>query len=123
MNYFIILFGLFIVVIAFVMLIKPALFNDSMRRFTGTASMYILAIAIRLGIGIVLLIYANQSSFPLTLQIIGGISILAGVILAVISRVRFEELITWMLDRFAQYTRVAALIALLFGVFLIYAVL
>jgi hypothetical protein len=57
------------------------------------------------------------------LQTIGGVSIAAGAILVMLPRVRFERLITWLLDRFGNYLRMGSLVPLLFGGFLIYAVL
>ena len=111
------------IAIAAVMLMWPTLFTDTMRRFSGATFLHVFAVVVRLGLGIVLILYANQSRFPLALQIIGGITIAAGVILAVISRARFKRLMTWALDRFANYARAAAVVTLLFGGFLIYAVL
>ena len=75
-----------------------------------------------IAIGIALVLYAGQSQFPLTLQILGWIAIAAGVILALVPQAKFEQLIKWAFDRFRKYTRAAALIAVLFGAFLIYAV-
>ncbi len=122
-NYVIVLFGLAMVVMAAVMLIRPALVIDLMRQFAGAVWLHVTAVGVRLVLGIVLITYADQSRFPLTLQFLGSLAIVAAVTLAVIPRSRFPKLIDWVVERFAAYARVAALGAGLFGGFLIYAVL
>jgi len=81
-----------------------------------------MAAGIRIAIGIVLILYAAQSRFPLALEIIGWIAIAAGVALALMPPAKFRQLINWAFERFGKYTRAAAFFAVLFGAFLIYAV-
>ena len=122
-NYVIVLFGLAIVATAAVMLIRPVLVIDLMRQFAGAVWLHVTAVGVRLVLGIVLITYADQSRFPLTLQFLGGLAIVAAIILALIPRSRFADLIEWVFARFAAYARVAGLVAMLFGGFLIYAVI
>jgi hypothetical protein len=119
----ILFFGLLIVVMAGLLMFRPKLLTDFMVRNAAATWMHVMAVAVRLIMGVALLLYASQSRFPLPLQIIGWIAIAAGVILALIPPARFKQLVTWAFERFGHYTRAAALAALVFGAFIIYAVL
>ena len=123
MKTLIILFGLFIIGMAGLMAVRPKLFIDKLMQFADSVWMHVLAAAVRIVMGLALVLYADQSRFPLTLHIIGWIAIIAGVIIALVPHTKFTRLIRWVFDRFAPYTRIAAVFAVLFGGFLIYAVL
>ena len=123
MNIFVILFGLFIVVIAGFMALNPKRFTDIMLQFSDSVWMHTGAVAVRIILGIVLILVADQSRFPMALHIIGWIAIIAGVMIALIPHARFTRLIHWVLKKFARYMRIAAIFAVLFGGFLIYAVI
>ena len=123
MKTLIILFGLFIIGIAGLMAVRPKLFADKLMQSVGSVWIHVLAAAVRIVMGIALVLYAEQSRFPLALHIIGWIAIVAGVIIALVPHTKFTRLIRWVFDRFAPYTRIAAVFAVLFGGFLIYAVL
>ena len=123
MKLFIILFGVFMVTVAGIMAANPKLITDNMLRFAESVWLHVLAAAIRIVLGTALILYAEHSSFPLTLHIIGWIAIVAGVIIALVPHAKFTRLIHWAFNRFARYTRIAAMFGALFGGFLIYAVL
>ena len=122
MQYLIILFGVLIIVIALVMLVRPSPFVDYLRQYSVTISMQVLAVAVRIILGLALILYADRSKFPLTLEIIGWLSLAAAVTIAVLPHTRFKRLISWVLDRFQGYVWVGALAAMGFGIFLVYAV-
>ena len=123
MKTLIILFGLLIISIAGLMAVRPKLFADKLMQSVGSVWIHVLAAAVRIVMGLALVLYAEQSRFPLTLHIIGWIAIVAGVIIALVPHTKFTRLIRWVFERFAPYTRIAAVFAVLFGGFLIYAVL
>ncbi len=121
MNYVIILFGLLITVLSLYIIIRPKAAIDYGRAWAGSSGLYILAIAARVGIGLVLLFYAQQSRFPQVLEILGYVLIAAGVILALMGRSRFERLVKWFLDRFAGMSWISGSLGVIFGLFLVYA--
>ena len=123
MRIFILLFGLFIVVADGALVLKPDSVMNLILRYSGSLLMHVLAAGVRIVLGIVLLLYADQSRFPLTLEVLGWISLAAGLVLAVLPPARFQALIRWAFDRFGPFTRAAAMLAVLFGAFLIYAVI
>ena len=122
MHFFVTALGLTMIIIAAMMLVRPAQFSDRMKRYAGTTSLYVFELAVRFILGAVLIVIAGDSRFPILLQIIGGISIAAGAILVILPRARFEQLITWLLSRFGNYVRIGSVVPFLFGGFLIYAV-
>ena len=123
MNVFVILFGLFIIVMAGFMALNPKRFTDIMLQFSDSVWMHVGAVAVRIVLGIVLILVADQSRFPMALHIIGWIAIVAGVMIALVPHAKFTQLIHWVFSKLARYTRIAAIFALLFGGFLIYAVI
>ena len=85
--------------------------------------MQVFAVAVRIILGLALILYADQSKFPVILEVIGWLSLAAAVTIAVIPHAQFHRLISWVLDRFQGYVWIGALAAIGFGVFLVYAVL
>jgi len=85
-------------------------------------NLHIFAVVIRLVLGIALLTYAHNSKFPLTIEVIGWLSICAAIILSLIGRDKFIKLIQWAMTVIPRYGRVSGVFAVLFGGFLGYAV-
>ena len=122
MNYVIILFGLLIAVLSLYILIRP---KESLAYFSanaGNMGLYIAAIAVRVGMGLVLILYADQSRYPEAFEIIGAFILVAGVILALIGQGRFERLVKWAMGLFGKMASVAGLLGLVLGLFFIYSV-
>lgn len=122
MSYVILLFGFLVLLLGIVILVKPDSVLSLFRKNSESNGLYDLAVIARLILGITLLIYADQSKYPLALQILGWLSVTAAIILLAIGRSRFKKLITWVLDLALTFMRIAGLFAILLGGFLIYAV-
>ena len=122
MQISIILFGLLISAMAAALLAIPARLTAFMLRHSGDPWFHILAAAIRIVLGIVLILHAAETRFPTALTVLGWIALLAGVAIALIPPSRFRQLVAWLFDRLGRYVRIAAAAALAFGVFLVYAV-
>ena len=60
--------------------------------------LHILAVVIRLVLGGLLIYFAGASKYPLIIEIIGWISIVAAVFFAVIGRNNFKRLMSWALS-------------------------
>ncbi len=82
-----------------------------------------LAVAFRLLMGVVLLLAAPESRFPLTLKILGAITVAAAVALPFVGYARISRMITWWNERRPGVIRGWAVVAIAFGGFLIYAAL
>jgi uncharacterized membrane protein YidH (DUF202 family) len=123
MKILIILFCVLITAMAAWLLVRPEGLTRFLLRNAGRTWMHVLAAGVRIVLGALLVLYADQSRFPVVLAVIGWFAIAVGVVLALIPPSRFQRLIEWALERFSAYTRVAAAAAVAFGLFLIYAVL
>jgi len=123
MHFLVAAFGLFMITTAAYMVVRPAQFIDGMKRLSGTMFLYVLEVAVRCLLGGALILVSGHSRFPVLLQALGSVSIAAGVIVVLISRTQFEQLIKWMVGRFGNYVRIGALVLFLSGGFLLYAVL
>ena len=123
MNYIVALFGFFIIVLASFLLIQPTASIEYIRKKVTSNLWYSFAIAIRLVMGTLMCIIADQTRYPITIAILGITTFLAGVFLILISRPRVEKMILWIIDRFSMYVRIVAGGAIIIGAFLIYAVL
>lgn len=123
MNYVIILFGLLIVVLSLFILLRPQAALEYAAAKAGSIGMYISAVTARVGIGLVVLIYADQSRFPHTMEILAYLFIAAGLGLALAGPGRFERMVHWFIDRFAGMRRVSGSLGVILGLFLVYAVI
>ncbi len=123
MIYVIELFALVIVLLGLALLVRPHAAINLVSENLDSWSLYLFAIAIRLVLGAALLSVAARSKFPLTLEIIGWLSILAAVALIAMGRGRMQRLVKWGLGFAASYARLGGLLSIVLGGFLIYAVM
>ena len=80
-----------------------------------------LAVGIRLVLGVILILAAPSCRFPEAVRIIGVVSIVAAVLIPFIGFERISSLIRWGESRSLTALRVWCLVAIAFGVFLVYA--
>ena len=90
-----------------------------MNRFAGQAR-FLFAVIARIIIGAILLLEAPNLKFTLAMQIIGGISILAAVVLLLIGQDRMDRMIDWFMRFSNEIFRFVSVIAIVFGAFLVY---
>ncbi|MCA9229137.1 MAG: hypothetical protein KDA57_00685 [Planctomycetales bacterium] len=122
MSYVVLGFGVLILMLGVVIVVKPEYLFDMFRKYADSFRFQVLAVLTRLALGGALLMAADESKFPIALQVIGGISILAAIVFALMSRVRFKRLLRWALGFAPSFTRIAGVVATLLGGFLVYAV-
>ena len=121
MTLFIIVFGALTCLAGIVILLNPELVFGYIRKSYNKTGMYIVAIVIRLVLGILLIHQSGISRYPLAIEIIGWLSIVAAVSFTVIGHGRFIRLIAWTLGFVKPMGRPGGIIASVFGVFLVYA--
>lgn len=117
----IIIFGALICVAGIVILFDPEIVFGFLRKNADRISLQVLAVVVRLVLGAALVYQSDVSRYPVAIEIIGWLSIVAAVFFAVIGRVRFRRLMAWALSRAKYLGRVGGLLALAFGTFLIHA--
>ena len=123
MGYIILVFGVLILLAGVVILAKPESIFGILRSHSESLSVHILAVATRIVLGVALIVYAGDSKHPHILEILGWLTIAAAIGLGVIGRSNFKRLMKWALALALPYGRIGGVVAVLFGGFLVYAVL
>jgi len=122
MNYIIILFGIATIVAGIIIVINPETVFALIRRKLESLGLHILAVVVRIIIGVALILCATESKYPTTILIIGWISIVAASVLGIMGRTNFMRLMSWALSVAPSFGRIGGFLAILFGGFLIHAV-
>jgi len=121
MTILIIIFGVLILMAGIVILINPETIFGFLRDNSGKLGLQILAIVLRVILGLLLIYQSSESKYPIVIEIIGWLSLLAAIFLAVIGRRNFNRLMSWALSFVKPFGRVGGVLAAAFGAFLIYA--
>ena len=111
--------GLFGVLIGLVGLLAPDRFRALFQRLTRKMR-FLAAIIVRLIVGALFWIVADELRFPQVMRIIAAISIFAAVGILFMGRERFDRFIDWWLSGPDRLLRLFAVFAAAFGGFLIY---
>ena len=114
-------FGVLIALLGATGLIRPAAlvgWVDSLwRNLRGLWAV----VALRLGIGIVLVLAAAECRYPTAIRVLGVISIVSAGLVPVIGLERVRALVSWWTARPPLLIRAWAVVAFAFGAFLIHA--
>ncbi|MGI9294331.1 MAG: hypothetical protein ACR2PS_10145 [Pseudomonadales bacterium] len=121
MTELLVLFGVLIVVLGLVIIIRPETIFGYLQGHYDNLSIQILAVVVRLIIGVLLISQSGFSKFPLTIEILGWLSVVAALSFALMGRQNFLKLMSWAMGLFTPYGRVGGIFATLFGGFLVYA--
>jgi len=117
----IIIFGALTLLAGIVIVINPEAIFGFLRNNLDKLVLHILAVVIRLVIGALLIYQSNISKFPFVIEVIGWLSIVTAIFLAVMGRRNFNRLMSWALSLVKPIGRVGGVLAAAFGAFLIYA--
>lgn len=104
-----------------VLLVDPRRVLDPMERNAERIELHYSAVLVRIALGLLLLMTADVSRYPTAIEVLGGLSIAAALVLALIGRRRFVRLMRWALGIAVPLGRPAGLAALAFGGFLLFA--
>ncbi|MGB5178132.1 MAG: hypothetical protein WBP44_05310 [Gammaproteobacteria bacterium] len=121
MSVAIVIFGLLTLLAGVVIIINPEIVFGYLGRHLEKPELHILAILVRLVLGALLVYLAGVSRFPLVIEVIGWLSIIAAITFTVIGRNNFISLMSWAMSFQKTYGRVGGFIAVCFGGFLVYA--
>jgi hypothetical protein len=119
MKIIIALFGVLICLGVLVILIAPEKFKSIMNSWTGQPR-FLFAVIVRVLLGAVLLAEAENLKFPFAMQILGGISIAAAIVILLMGQDRLDRFIGWLMRMSDNVLRAWSVFGLAFGVFLIY---
>jgi hypothetical protein len=121
MTVLIIIFGALTLLAGIVIVINPEVIFGFLRNNLDKLELHILAVVVRLVLGVLLIYQSSISKFPFLIEIIGWLSIVAAIFLAVMGRRNFNRLMLWALSLVKPFGRVGGVLAVAFGAFLIYA--
>ena len=121
MTILIIIFGALILLAGVVIVINPEIIFGFLRSNIDRVAIHILAVLVRLVIGALLISQSSLSKYPLAIELLGWLSIVAALSLAAMGRHNFHRLMTWTLTILKPLGRVGGAFAAAFGGFLIYA--
>ena len=121
MKYIIILFAAATAVAGVIIAINPETIFGLLRRKMESIGMHVMAVVVRIILGVALVMAAAGSKYPTVIYILGWVSIAAAVILGMMGRTNFKRLMSWALGLAPSFGRMGGLVAILFGVFLIHA--
>jgi len=122
MTYIILFFGALIALGGAVLVVRPEYIFSIFTKYGDSFSLHFFAVIVRILFGVALVIGASESKYSIVLQIFGWLLISAALVLGVIGRERFKSLIKWSVKLSPLIQRIAAVSGILFGCFLIYAV-
>ena len=112
-------FGALVCLAGLVILMAPDRFRAVMNNWTGQPR-FLFAVIVRIVFGAILLAEAANLKFPLAMKIIGGISVVAAVVLLLIGQERMDRIIDWFMSLSDEIFRLVSIIPIAFGAFIIY---
>lgn len=120
MSVIVLIFGVLIALGGIVGVVKPALLLSALRAWQGHGR-WLVAVIVRLVMGLILIEVAPELRFPVAIKVIGVITFVAGIGLLMIGQKRMDRIIDWFLGVSETFVRNALVLAFLFGIFLVYA--
>ena len=121
MSVLIIIFGALTLLAGIIILVNPATLFGLFARHIDELWLQVTAVVVRLVLGVLLIVQSGISRFPVVIDIIGWISIVAAVFFAVIGRNNFKRFISRALSLLEPCGRAGGVLAAGFGAFLVYA--
>lgn len=117
----VVLFGLGMVGISLAMWARPDATASRMLRFIRMPFMHPIEILTRVGFGVLFILGAGPSRFPVVLRAFGYLLVAVGLALLFTPPSLHRRFGVWSVERFSRRFRLAAVPSLAFGAFLIYA--
>lgn len=121
MTLLIILFGILITLAGLVLIIKPDVIIGLLDQHRKNGWLHRAAIIVRILLAMLLIPLAGLSRYPMVIEILGWLSLIAAILLITMGRHNFKRLMTWVVSIAKPYGRIGGLLSAAFGVFLIHA--
>jgi hypothetical protein len=114
-------FAAFMIFVGLIIIINPLTIFNLLIKKSNKRWFYAVAIFARLLLGVLLIYQAGVSRFPHAIDLLGWIIIISAIIFIIIGRKKFTQFISWATRLVNTFGRLAGVLALSFGAFLIYA--
>ena len=115
------IFAILLVLAGISLLITPKFIIGWLEANTENTSLYISAIVVRFIFGILFLVAAKESAYPMVIKILGTLFIIAAIIFMLMGQESFQHLMASLILRFKPFAPVSGILSIAFGGFLIYA--
>ena len=112
--------GIFVLV-GLAAVIRPNRLQALARRLTVSTWLRVLAFAARVAIGVILIVVARSTAFPIVLEVIGTLLIVSGIAVLLIGNAGIQRLVDRALSAGPTAIVIGGIVAAAFGGFLIYA--
>ena len=113
--------GSIICLISLLAIAFPQRLLRAAQKVTISTPLRLMAFAVRILLGTIVILAARSSRYPLPLKIIGGLFIVSGVMALLLSNSKIQSIMDWGLDRGRNSVRAGGIAGLLFGGFIVYA--
>jgi hypothetical protein len=120
-NAIIVIVGICISAIALAVISVPGTLIELVKNLEVTTGLRVFASVVRILLGILMVYIADLTRFPLVIEWLGYLFILAGVGLLLVKNQLLQTMINWFLGFNLIAVRIAGVVALLFGGFLVLA--
>jgi hypothetical protein len=117
-----IVFGVLMTALGIVGMAAPSLLVEFGRSLQTAAALYAIAAA-RIFFGAVLFFVAPASRMPGTLRVIGAVIVVAGLVTPLFGVERMQAIVVWLSGQNPSLMRATLSVAVVFGLFIIYAVI
>ncbi len=121
MTVFIIIFGALTFLAGIVIAMNPEFIFGFLQKQLGKVELHILNVGVRVVFGVLMISQSNISKFPFVVETIGWFCIAIAILLTLMGREKFNRLLSWIVALLETYSRVAGVLVITFGAFLIYA--
>jgi hypothetical protein len=123
MTQVIIAFGVLFVLLGFAAVLRPGKLIQIAHKVTVQTWLRVLAFALRVGIGVILLLAAPSTMFPLPVKLIGVLLIVSGILVLAIGNQGVQRIVSWTLGLGVPAVVTGGVLGIALGAFLIYAAL
>ena len=118
----IITFGLGAVLLLGGARVARVIFSEKIANSFSVPSMFWTVVIIRLGLGIMFLLLASASPYPITFSVVGALSTFSGLLVFVLGPKTFPKLVNMVYNLFHSYPRPLAAPIAAIGLLLMYIV-
>jgi hypothetical protein len=120
MSQLLVAFGIIFVLLGAGAALRPHALLRLARRVTVRTWLRLVAFAVRVVVGSILILVASSTVFPLALRVIGVLLIVSGVTVLVIGNAGVQRIVSWALGLGPVAVVVGGILGVLFGALLVY---
>ena len=121
MKHVVLFFGGLLTVAGIGLLLAPHILFDFLENNKSSTWLYLMAIGVRLLLGLALILSANRSKYPLAIKILGYLTLAVAISFIIMGKGNFQDIMASIVPIFMPYGRIAGVVAILLGGFLLIA--